>query len=374
MPHSSSLRLARAVLQIHALAAAAALTAACDHGGASDAGSSGSSSVPAAADGGVTLTSSAIDALARAVLTCSTLGTTFDATCPAMRAWTDARAGFEGGKADAELVALLADQDEKIRYLAALKLNQHGARFRVDRALAQAAVRAAAQEKSAFAGFEVGSAIGRIRVAETGTLASIVPLVKHAGAPAFRLGVLSEILHTNPEVGPVFELVKDAVKDADHTVALGALRAFWTGGASKPAATCDIYAENVDNADVEVAAEASNALSWYGKCASRYDVLLDSLERRVKTGPSALGVAPFMTAARHLCVDATSTAKQKQRAAQVGRTVAGKPEFKIWVRSTALDTVWACESSTSARAFVTGFRSDSEKPLADKARELLVKK
>jgi hypothetical protein len=315
-----------------------------------------------------------VESLARSALACKTLGTTFDATCPAMKAWTDAREGFEGGKADAALVALLADGDEKVRYLAAFKLNQHGAAYRTDRALAQATIRAVAHEKSSFAGFEVGSALGRIRVSETGTLPALASIVKDKDCPTLRLGVLGNLLNANPDVAAVFDLVKSTVKDPDRTVGLGALRAFWTGGAKNPAATCDVYAENVDNADGAIAAEASNALSWYGKCQAQYDALLDSLDRRVTTGASALGAAQYMTAARHVCADGAASAKQKQRAAQIGRAVASKTEVKTWVRGSALDTVWACEPNASARSFVSGFKADPEKPLADKARDLLAKK
>src|SRR5262249_4327301 len=154
-----------------------------------------------------------IDALARAVLPCKSYDASFDSSCPGMKAWSDARDDFNEGKADAPLVAMTGDANEKVRYLGAYKLNQYGKVFMTDKALAEALVTAAEKEKSKFAGYELGAAVGRIQVRATGTFDRVKATVKKHDVSELRRGIVSNLLFNNQDDDPVYQLVREAVKD-----------------------------------------------------------------------------------------------------------------------------------------------------------------
>lgn len=296
----------------------------------------------------------------------------FDSSCADYKKFSEAKDDFNDGKADSSLCAMLADPSEKIRYLGAYKLNQYGKAFKSDKTMAAAVVTAAEKEKTKFAAYEIGAATGRVLVRETGTFDRVKAIVKKHDVPDMRRGILSNLLFNNQDYDPVYALDKEMVKDSDKSVAMAALNAFWTGGSRKAEETCNLYLANIDNANDDMAAEASNALGWWGRCSSKFDQLLDSLEKRVKS--NNLGSSQFPNAARHVCEDAKANDKQKKRGADLGRKIADRKENKAWVRSTALETVMKCDTGNGGRSFVGKFKKDPEKSVADRATELLGKK
>ena len=351
------------------------LTAACGHkNGDAAPADSGSPAASAAKPAAASAVDPKIAAMAKAAVACKAYDSSFDSSCPAMKAWSDAKDDFNEGKADASLVAMLGDGDEKVRYLGAYKLNQYGKAFKTDKALAERVIAAAEKEKSKFTGFELGSTVGRVLVRETGTFDRVKAMAKKHDVPDVRRGILSQLLFSNQDYDPVYGLVRDTIKDPDKAVASQALSAFWVGGSRKSDDTCQIYVDNIDNPDDNLASEASNALSWCGRCAPKYDALIASLEKRVKAGPGAVASPSYATAARHVCEDAKATDAQKKKAAEIGRGIAGKKDFKAWVRTSALETVVKCDTGNGGRSFVGKFKGDAEKSVADKAKELLAKK
>jgi hypothetical protein len=353
------------------LALAAGLVLGCGNKAGDDKpAASGSAAASAAAAGAV---DPKILAMATAASACKSWESGgFDSSCADYKKYSDAKDDFNDGKADASLVAMLADPNEKIRYLGAYKLNQYGKTFKTDKTMAAAVVTAAEKEKTKFAAYEIGSAVGRILVRDTGTFDRVKAIVKKHDVPDMRRGILSNLLFNNSDYDPVYALDKDMVKDADKSVAMAALTAFWTGGSRKADETCHLYADNIENPNDDMAAEASNALGWWGRCSSKFDMLLDSLEKRVKA--NNVSSASYASAARHLCEDAKSNDKQKKRGADLGRKIADRKDNKAWVRSSALETVMKCDTSNSGRSFVGKFKKDPEKSVADRANELLAKK
>jgi hypothetical protein len=313
-----------------------------------------------------------VNALARAVLPCKAYDSNFDSDCPAVKAWHDAKDDFDEGKADASLVAMLADADEKIRYLAAEKLNQHGKAFKSDKGLAGAVVTAAEKEKSKFAGYELGSAVGRILVRDTGTFERVKAMVVKHEVPDLRRGILSNLLFNNQDYDPAYSLTRDSIKDSEASVAQTALGAFWTGGSRRLEATCQVYYDNLANPREGMAEYAADNLSWYGHCAAKYDGLLDFLEKHVKAG--SVTSPNYASSARHICEDTAATDKQRKRALQMGHDISQKKEIKGWIRASALDTVMKCDPGNGGRSFVGKFKKDPDKSVADKANELLGKK
>lgn len=265
-------------LQLPALLVALAGAAGCGNRGG-DAAPAGA--VSAATPAGV---DARVDALARAALPCKAYDTSIDSSCPAMKAWSDAKGDFDEGKADASLVAMLADGDEKMRYLGAYKLNQYGKAFKADKALAAAVVVAAEKETSKLAGYALGATVGRVLVRETGTFDRVTAMVTKHDVPDVRRGIVSSLLPSNQDDEPVFGLVRDTVKDPDKAVAEAALQSFWTGGTRRGDATCRVFADNIESPNDAIAGEASDYLAWFGQCSASFDALLDALERRVKAG------------------------------------------------------------------------------------------
>jgi hypothetical protein len=296
----------------------------------------------------------------------------FDSSCADFKAWSEAKDDFNEGKADASLVAMLADADEKIRYLGAYKLNQYGKGFKTDKTMASAVVAAAEKEKARFCGYELGATVGRVAVRDTGTFDRVQAMVKKHDIPDLRRGILANLLYNNGDFDPVYGLTKATVKDADKSVAMSALGAFWTGGSRKADETCQLYFDNINNANDDLAAEATNALAWWGRCSAKFDGLLDSLDKRVKA--NTVTSASYASATRHLCEDQKASDAQKKRSAGLARKMAERKENKAWVRSSALEAVVKCDPGNGGRSFVGKFKKDPEKSVADKANELLAKK
>ncbi len=322
-----------------------------------------------------------VDALSRAALGCKTYDQGFDLTCPAMRAWSDDHEDFIEGKADAALVGMLASPDEKIRYLAADKLKDHGKTYASDKGLAEAVVAAAEKEASRFAAYELGEVVGRIQVGPTGTFDRIKALVAGPALVDLRRGIVTGLLFNNRNDERVYVLVGSVVKDSDHALAETALNSLWLSSGKRMDITCQIYADHLHDPDDEIAAMASNFLSWQRRCSSRYDALLDGLEQRVGTAAghdggalSGLGSTSYLTAATHVCEDPKASEAQRKRAAEIGRRVAAGKDLSGSLRGSALETVLRCDPSDAGRTLVGTYRQDPEKYVADRARELLRKK
>src|SRR5436305_916616 len=98
-------------LQVPLFLAVATLTACGNKGDDAQPAASGSAAKAAASSA----VDPKIDALTRAVLACKSYDSGFDSSCPAMKAFSEAKDDFNEGKADTSLVALLGDGDEKIR-------------------------------------------------------------------------------------------------------------------------------------------------------------------------------------------------------------------------------------------------------------------
>ncbi len=312
-----------------------------------------------------------IEALVRAAAACTAYETAIDSGCPAMVAWSMVKEGFDDPAAEASLVALLTSGDEKVRYLGAFKLKQTGTAYQGDRALAEPIVAAAEREKSKLVAFELGSVVGHVRVRETFTFDRIAAMVKKHPLRELRRGILDELLLNNQESDRVYALVREAVGDPEPAVALTALHSFWMGGSRKPEETCQLYEGHEDDRDDDLAAEASNALSWSGRCASRYDALLASLEQRAQEGAGAVTRPAFASAVRHVCEDPRATEPQRRKAAQLGRSLAGNKDLAGSIRTVALETVLRCEGGAGGRAFVGRFQGDPDKAVGDRAKELV---
>ncbi len=331
------------------------------------------------ADGGAeaaAATNGAIDpkilALAKKAAACKTYETSFDSSCADYKAWSDAKDDFNEGKNDASLVGLLEDPDEKLRLLGAEKLFQYGQGYQTDKALSARVIVAAEKELTKFAGYDVGRVAGSVKVRETGLFDRVKAMIAKHPVERIRRGILSRFLSSNDDNDAVFAVVRDTVNDSEPEVAGAALSSFWGSGYKKPEAVCAVYRANIDNARDELAADASNSLAWTGRCSADYDALLASLEKRANT-TGKWSSSSYSSADRHICEDTKASGPQRKRAAAVARKVAEtKTGQKAWTRAAALDAVIKCDPKLGP-GFVGKFKSDPDKTIQDKVKELLKK-
>ena len=180
------------------------------------------------------------------------------------------------------------------------------------------------------------------------------------------------MLFTNGENNAIYDLVRDTVKDKDKGIGLAALQAFWVGGSHRVADTCKLYADNVDNADDSISAEATNALPWYRQCSSSYDALLASIGKRVDA--SKVPSASFATALKHVCEpDGKASDAQKKTAQKIAKSMAEAKSLQGWTRASAIDALVTCDPKGEKKE-LKKLASDADADVKKKAAELLAAK
>lgn len=310
-----------------------------------------------------------IVALAKKAAVCRWEGAALAATCPELRAWTDAKDPFVDGRGDPTLVALLEDPDEKARTLAATKLAAVGVRYRTARALAERVVAVGEGEKSARVAPGLGEALGRVDVEETQLFERIRALALRSELVPLRAGLTKTVAFANPGSLRAFELTRDQVKDPAPEVRLAAVEALWWGGGPRPQETCAFWAKTLDSrADDAVAARSAKQLTWWGRCQAHYDALLDLLERRQKAGE--VKDVLYTAALTHLCDDRKATEPARRRAAALAAQLADGKTADRLVRGGALEAVLHCDR-TGGKATVRKYAADDDSHVRARATDLL---
>ena len=277
--------------------------------------------------------------------------------CAAAIAWAAATDGFTAGRADATLVSFLEDADERVRWLAATKLQAIGASFASDRALAERVVTAGERETSARVAPALGALLADVQVEKTNTFDRVRAMaVKHA-LPQLRAALIANLSRKNPTVSAAFELTRELVRDPDKEVRLAAVGAFYMrGGGRRPEDTCQIWAQNLDNdMDAEVAAVASELLSRWGRCQSAYGALLESQAKRLEEGRT--DSPRYAASLGFVCEDKRSQPRERERATDLVHKMADNKALDAEVRAAALDAAIACDP-VGGRDFVKKFAED----------------
>jgi hypothetical protein len=311
----------------------------------------------------------AIVLLLKRALACKPTRGAIAGDCAGAIAWDASKEEFADGRADATLVNLLEDPDERVRILAVYKLDEAGKPYRTDARLAARIVDVAEQEQSTRVARPLGALVGRIDLERTQLFDRIELVARKHLLASMRGAIVEELLHENPASLQAFDLSKEMVRDPDAQVRASAVGAFWIGGVRWAAETCRLWFDNIDNTmDQDVAARAGELLTRYGRCQAYFDALLDSEEKRFRA--SRTDRAPFATALTNLCEDLRSTDAQRWRALVLARRMVEEKLTDTVVRGEALASVLACDPA-GGRAFVNGFAGDKEQSVRERALSLL---
>lgn len=311
--------------------------------------------------------------LAKKALACKWENGSFDSQCAEYKAWQDEKDAFAEHKGDATIVAFFEDSDEKVRSLAVKKFFDWSGDFS-DKALAERLVTVAEKAKAFNEMYPLGNVLGHTKVAETGIFPRIQALVTTTtNPPALRGTIISYLFRTNPESEEVFNLTREMIKDASKEVNGKALDAFATGGTDKTKESrCDVFLENLDNADADLAAAATELLSMPGSgCMDRYDALFKSLEARVKA--KTVTTPTFINGLRIMCQDKAGTAAQMKTANGLARKLVEDKTAESSVRTYAIETAANCDPK-GAKAYLGKFKKDKDPEMQSTVARLLKRK
>lgn len=307
--------------------------------------------------------------LARRAIACRWDATAPSQDCEDAKLWREARDVFDGGRADAMLVGLLEDADDRARHLAAWNLNVFGERYRTDKALAERVVLVAEREKSERVGAPLGAALSRIDVERTELFDRTRAIAMKHALLSLRTALAATLAKNNLGSLPAFTLTLDLVRDPEKDVRAAALGALWQCSSRRPEETCRAWRESIDRTDdEELAARASDYLTWAGACQSSFDALLEVEEKRFKTGRMSSPL--FTKALGNVCEDAKASSSQKGRALELAKRMVEQKTTHRLVRSGALEAILRCDSA-GGRAFVQRFGDDEDPFVKERARDLL---
>ena len=308
----------------------------------------------------------AVLALAKKALACTWNNGFGD--CEAYRSWQTAQGPLGGGRADTTLIALLEDDDERVRGLAADALATFGSRYRNDSVLSLRIVVQAEREKSSTVAPPLGQAVAKINVQKSDVFERVRAIAKKHDLTPLRSAIALRLLEHNPTVRAVHDLMRELVRDPDKQVRAAAVKALWAGGGHFPVDTCAVWAELLDDPDDDIAALCSRYVAWWGRCQDKYEALLEAEQRR------AVAVRVRSTlhveALTHVCRDDRAPDAQKQRAFALIRGLAEQGTVERQVRLRAVEGLLECDP-VAGRAAVQRLSRDPDGIVAQVATELL---
>ena len=179
---------------------------------------------------------------------------------------------------------------------------------------------------------------------DTGTFERLQALIKNPDSVPLRRAVLDNLLYNNRDYDPGYALTREMVKVGNKLGAVTALLAFGIGGGNKPDETCQSYFDNIGSSDENMAAVAFDNLARWGRCAGKFEPMLDSLERRFKATNAPVAVS-YCWSIRYLCEDGNANAAQKKRAAANVRKILQRKENRPAARAFAWEAVLVCDPS-----------------------------
>ena len=314
----------------------------------------------------------ALVALARKALTCKWEEDRFSDDCAEYKAWTGEYDAFKDNKNDATLVNFLEDPDEKVRHLGVNRLfGWNGGAF-ADKAMAARIVTVAEKSTAKLEAYYLGGLVGHIKVKETELFPRIKAIVTSAEKDATMRGaIVSNLLPSNPESDEVFALTKDVMKDTDRQFAGSTMNAFFMGGNSKKDQTCTVFAENLDNADENMAGAAAEKLPRF-HCTAQYGALLKSIEARVKA--KTVSAPAFADGLSRLCEEKDVTPAQNKQAIALAHKILEEKKnpstYAAYVRGSAVEASVTCDAK-GAKKYLAKFKKDSDKTVSQKVAKAL---
>jgi hypothetical protein len=307
--------------------------------------------------------------LVRRALDCPFKDQAPEPDCAALAAWRDSEL-LVRGRADATLVSLLEDPNEKVRQLAAGALRASGETFRTDGGLAKRVLAAALAETSEAVGGELGAALATIDGKAAGLSQELAATLREAKLAGLRQSLVAGVLVRNPDQYEV--VTKLAADDADPGIRRAAVSSLWAGTpADKIPSSCALWlARASEEKDAETAAEAAYSCAAYPQgtgCRDQWDALLAALAKKAETGE--VTSARLRNALDSLHRQEAASAEQKKRAVATGRAIVKNTANGEYARAQTLK--WIGEIDPKAKAFATDYLDDPGPAVKTAAEEIV---
>lgn len=302
----------------------------------------------------------AVVELAKKALDCGWGRSGLDTKCDGYKAWKDSKL-FEDGKADATLVSMLEDADEKVRWLAARTLDRDGETYRTDKDLAKRVIEVAKAERDLTVISQLGAVVGRIDLQKTGLGDEVKKMLTDHPVSQMRRRMLSTVLFKNRDLPGLFEFVQDiARKDKDEEVRKAASSAFWTGTPhDRYADSCKLWFELAQDPNDRLAGDAAYLCAFYnmgGGCKDQWAPLLDIIEKKVKEG--AIKDTGWASALRYLHGQDKAPEEIKKRTIAIAKALVENTKIEGMARGQALRFV--AKAAPDGKAFAARFLEDKE--------------
>jgi hypothetical protein len=311
-------------------------------------------------------------AAVKKVLECEWKRFGFTSKCEAYKSFTTSDL-IKQGRADKTLVNMTEDGDEKVRWIAAGMLRQHGKLYESEPALAGRVVAALETEKSEMVAERLASAVSEIDLEGTKLVDKVIGLCK-SGTEPVRAALIHHMLFRNRDSKKLYEFVKDAAKTAESAkVRQAAVRAFWVGTPrDKYGEVCKLWLDVAQTDKSEEVADTALRLAAQnpgGRCKEDYDAILELAGKKAKAG--AVKNADVAYAVQYVHGQKQNASDvQKKRALSVAETLLKNEANKDMARSAALRFL-AKELPTKAKALAKKHADDKSFFVKSAAKRIL---
>lgn len=295
-----------------------------------------------------------------------------DSECPALKALDDSTL-FEDGKADATLLNLIEDGNDKVRLLAYDKLDAAAEKTVQDKAAAERMLAAAEAEKTEANVRAAADVVGRIDVKATGTFDRLKKYFESGSKDVKkRLAGLVVGMSYNTKNDEVWAWHKSLLGDPEPEVARAAMGAYFGNpGNLRRAEVCVIYKENFGHKDPIVAAKAASGSAGAADCSADLDAAIDEVEKRGKANQIPSDATDFLWVLGDPYSNSKATPAQKTKKQAVAKGLATNTALPANIRRGALEGVNKADPA-AGKALATTLVKD--KDIGDYAKSIVDKK
>ena len=307
---------------------------------------------------------------AKAVLACDwSTRHTFrpSSKCAALRPWYAA-----AETANATLLNMTTDEDQKVRYIAAEQLAGNFFPRERDPALAARVMDALAAEKFEPAAWWLAKAVGFVDAEKTGLGKRQQELFTNLASVKVKAQLLHYMQYINAAYH--FEFTTRIARTAkDDTIREAAVTAFWLGmPRDKQAEVCKLWLDAVDDPVVTIAARAASmagqSSSSRADCSAHFDSLLAKIERYV-AAKGGLERPEFAQGLEAIFTSPKSSPKQKRRAKAALARILPNEAHHWFARSRALGVL--VKDAGGGKKLAKKYLKDKDPLIAKRAQELI---
>lgn len=289
----------------------------------------------------------------------------FDRECEGYTNWSSDQPAFADGKANKQLLGMLASKDVKERILAAEMLRVTLTDDLIDAASADTVLNAVEKEREETLTKTMAMLAGHLAIAKVKKLDRAIAIAKAHPLPDYAKEFVFYVgdFNADPKLVP-YALEKS--KDKSDSVRNAALQLLIKLVPVDAAVSCKAINELRDDKDDFVKNRAIDGLSVAG-CAAYTDKLLDSLAAVdvKKNVNQAVGYA-----LRNICERSNLTPVQRDRASKAARRITDAKTVHSNTRFYTIAAVLKCDGE-KGKEYVAKFKDDPDATMAGRARELL---